>query len=90
LPLAEQAQGHFTLWACFGKKAPLFIVHIHMGDTTSQPMPAPQGGAPTGEPMPTQPDPMDMLIKDHVHPFVAWTAIMAIFYVAAMPGVLFA
>jgi hypothetical protein len=63
------------------------MFHIHMGDTTSQPMPAPQGGAPTGEP---QTDPMDMLIKDHVHPFVAWTAIMAIFYVAAMPGVLFA
>lgn len=66
------------------------MFHIPMGDTMSQPMPALTGGASTGEPQMTQPDPMDLLIKDHVHPFVAWTAIMAIFYVAAMPGVLFA
>ena len=57
-----------------------------MSDTTSQPMPMPEGGA--SQPPPA--DPMDLLLKDHVHPFVAWVGIFSIFYVAAMPGILFA
>ena len=55
-------------------------------DTTQNPMPT-EG---TQDPMPpiTPPEAKPLLMQ-HVHPFVAWSAVLSMFYFAMMPVVNF-